>query len=119
MCRKKAVKVRNRASVFFMALLICLFMSLSVSASCFADSARTADDKITSAGILTDMLVIRPIGLATTIGGIGLFTVTLPFTACKGEDEIQKMKEHFIVKPGKYTFVRPVGDFSKPTEFPE
>jgi len=55
-------------------------------------------------------------GLVTTIVGTGLFIGTSPITglmtAIRPHNAIQKAAEFLVVRPGKYTFVRPTGDFN-------
>lgn len=56
-----------------------------------------------------DLLVLKPLGFVTTILGCALFTVALPFTVWSKE-RINKSAQSFIIKPGVYTFVRPLGE---------
>jgi len=54
-----------------------------------------------------DALFVRPIMLATTVVGTGLYVVSLPFSLIGGNaDEVGK---NFVVKPFKATFVRCLG----------
>ncbi len=54
-----------------------------------------------------DAALARPLSLATTIVGTGLFVVTLPFTAPSGSAE--EAGRGLIGMPGGWTFVRPLG----------
>jgi len=54
-----------------------------------------------------DAAVFRPLGLATTIAGTGLFIVTIPFTAPGGN--LGAAADSLIVRPGGWTFDRPLG----------
>ncbi len=54
-----------------------------------------------------DAAVMRPLGLATTIAGTGLFVITLPFTA--PSCNVQKAADGLIIRPGGWTFDRPLG----------
>lgn len=61
-----------------------------------------------SAGwMMLDTLTFRPVGLATTVGGIGLFAGTLPVTLATGTsgDAMQA----FIEQPARWTFQRRLG----------
>lgn len=57
--------------------------------------------------VMFDALLARPLGLGLTIGGTGLFLVTLPFSVPSGS--VENAARGLIVKPGGYTFVRPLG----------
>ncbi len=60
-----------------------------------------------SGKVLTDAVIGRPVGLATTIAGTGIFIATLPMTipSCS----VGEAGRHLIVRPGGWTFGRPLG----------
>ncbi len=62
-----------------------------------------------SDSMLLDTLVVRPLMLATTIVGIGLWAVSLPFSIPGGN--YNEVGKEFIYKPGEYTFGRPIGNW--------
>ncbi|MCX5889977.1 MAG: hypothetical protein NTY36_11040 [Deltaproteobacteria bacterium] len=68
---------------------------------------RKADAEPSAAVVAVDGLIARPLGLATTIAGTGLFLVTLPFSASSGS--VHEAARGMIGKPGGWTFVRPMG----------
>jgi len=57
-----------------------------------------------------DVLIVRPAGLAATVLGTALFIVALPFAIPSGS--VGATACALVVTPYKYTFVRPIGDFS-------
>ena len=65
-----------------------------------------------------DILITRPLGLATTITGTVLFVAFSPFTALSSiappHDAFERTADVFIVVPATYTFLRPVGKFLCP-----
>lgn len=65
-----------------------------------------------------DLLITRPLGLATTIAGTALFVVMSPFTALSSiappHDAFERVADVFIVVPATYTFLRPMGKFLCP-----
>lgn len=65
-----------------------------------------------------DILITRPLGLATTLAGTALFLVFSPFTALSAiappHDSFERVADVFIVVPATYTFLRPVGKFLCP-----
>jgi hypothetical protein len=65
-----------------------------------------------------DILITRPLGLATTITGSALFVVLSPFIGLSAiappHDAFERVADVFIVVPATYTFLRPVGKFLCP-----
>jgi hypothetical protein len=68
---------------------------------------RRADAEPSAAVVVADGLIARPLGLGTTIGGTALFLVTLPFSIPAGS--VNESAQGMIVRPGGYTFIRPMG----------
>jgi hypothetical protein len=60
-----------------------------------------------SAVVAADALIGRPLGLATTIAGTGVFLATLPFSAISGSTS--ETAWGLVGRPGGWTFVRPLG----------
>jgi len=65
------------------------------------------DAEPSAAMVFFDGLIARPVGLVTTAGGTGLFILTLPFSASSGSTG--EAAQGMIVRPGGWTFVRPMG----------
>lgn len=68
---------------------------------------RKADAEPSAAVVAADGLIGRPLGLATTIAGTGLFVLTLPFSAPGGSTDAAA--RGMIGRPGGWTFTRPMG----------
>ena len=97
--------------------LISFFILLSVM--CCSSVVHSQSVEQTDPGfVLLDVLLYRPVGLAATIIGTGLFIGMSPLTALasipKPHDAFVKTSNILILAPGNYTFVRPVGDRSFP-----
>jgi hypothetical protein len=75
----------------------------------------------TSAAVAADAIIGRPLGLGTTLAGTGLFIATLPLTVPGGNT--RTAARYLVVKPGGWTFVRPLGRsddrFEDPGVFPK
>ncbi len=56
-----------------------------------------------------DLFVARPVGFATTVVGSAVFVTALPLAAATGSTG--ETARTLVVAPGKYTFVRPIGEF--------
>jgi hypothetical protein len=80
-------------------------------APCVAQAQSTsmyADDEHPSMLAMTgDLLIARPVGLVTTVGGAALFVLTLPFSAAGGN--VEEAGEVLVVGPARTTFVRCLG----------
>ena len=102
---------------FFVTLLVLGLGFAWVGLSLAGDVGyRFRDDKVgftrvpgppSSAAVATDAILGRPLGLATTIGGAGVFLVTLPFSAISGSTG--EAAWGLVGRPGGWTFVRPLG----------
>ena len=93
-------------------LKIVAILALSCAAS-FADSGRVdSSDDVTAENVglaIVDVLFVRPVAAAGTIGGFGLFAASGPFTAMGGVAE--DSWDVLVERPGKFAFDRDLGDF--------
>jgi hypothetical protein len=71
--------------------------------------AAGAEREPAAVGMIIDGLVVRPLGLVTTIIGSVLFVVTLPFSALGGN--VEQAREKLIDGPAAFTFTRCLGCF--------
>jgi hypothetical protein len=60
--------------------------------------------------ITMDVLIVIPAGLAAIVVGAAVFIVALPIAISSGI--VGTTAQALEVSPCKYTFVRPIGDFS-------
>jgi len=60
-----------------------------------------------SAVVAVDAIIGRPLGLATTIAGTGVFLVTLPFSLTS--QSTAEAAWGLVGRPAGWTFVRPLG----------
>ena len=67
-------------------------------------------------GVLADLVLLRPFGLAMTAGGVGLLVATSPFTGIASiappHDAFLRATNAFVIGPSGFTFNRPLGEFS-------
>jgi hypothetical protein len=70
---------------------------------------------------LLDILIYRPIGLAATLAGVGLFVGISPLTALasipRPHDAFPQAFDILVNTPGAYTFIRPLGDRTLPYQY--
>lgn len=60
-----------------------------------------------AAVVMLDAVIARPLGLATTIAGTGVFVLTLPFSV--PSQSVDDAAWGLIGRPGGWTFDRPLG----------
>ena len=91
-------------------LVFALFSVLTVPG--FADNHIVKND---GSDYIREMIV-RPLGLVTTIVGAGLYVGISPITALfmipKPHDSFVKLAHIMVCNPFKWTFMRPIGDFA-------
>ena len=71
-----------------------------------ANSASAASDD--DLKVAADTLVVRPVCLAATVVGTGLFVVSLPIAAISRS--IKKTAHVLVIRPARATFTRRLGD---------
>jgi hypothetical protein len=89
-------------------LITVLLVSLGL-----ADSGSQSESTPVADGFLStgDLVFVRPISTAVTIGAFGIFAVVAPFTEMAGCTE--ETYEGLVEKTGKFSFDRDLGDFKK------
>ena len=100
--------MRKRFRSFVSALAtIALVASLATPAAAFQ---RDHGDVESSVPVVIDAVILRPMGLLMTVGGVVLYLFPVaPFTALTRPTDITKPLGPLVVAPGKYTFVDPLG----------
>jgi len=89
-------------------LLFMAFASITLADSGTQSESTPVADGFLSAG---DVIFVRPISTAATIGAFGIFAVVAPFTEMAGCTE--ETYEGLVEKTGKFSFDRDLGDFNK------
>jgi len=59
--------------------------------------------------MVVDILLVRPLGIVSTVAGTAVFIVSLPFSAI-GRN-IKASAKKLVLEPAKFTFARPLGKF--------
>ena len=101
------MKVQRKIQPWLFAIVLSVGMVLASNPT-HADE-RYAGEPPSAAAMSADLLLIRPLSLVATVVGTAVFVVSLPFSLLgqNTEDAAQQL----VVRPGEYTFVRPLGDF--------
>jgi hypothetical protein len=95
----------NKSAVFYLAFLTTVVISTSLSAN---DNQPANNEYHPSAeNMIFDGLVYRPLSLAGTLLGTGIFLVTLPFSLAGGN--VNEASQVLVVEPAKSTFGRCLG----------
>lgn len=96
------------SALFISALLTGVSMADSGTCSPCDDSEWTVERGWAAFG---DVLLVRPLGTAATIGGFGLFAVASPFAAMA--DATDEVFDTLVKAPADYTFNRDLGVLNK------
>jgi hypothetical protein len=72
-------------------------------------TAPAAAEPPSVAGMIYDVAIERPIGLAETVVGVGIAGIAWPIALGTGQTDV--VVERCIAEPGRYTFTRSIGDF--------
>lgn len=90
-----------------------LLLFLALASISFADSGSQSESTPVAEGFLSagDLVFVRPISTAATIGAFGIFAVVAPFTEMAGCTE--ETYEGLVESVGKFSFDRNLGDFKK------
>lgn len=95
-------RVFMSASRSMLAVMMAVLMLMpSVSA------AKNSDEEPSAGAMVADAVVARPLLLATTVIGAGVYVVTLPFSLLGGN--AGEAGKTLVVGPAKNTFVRCLG----------
>jgi hypothetical protein len=104
--------------IYMNKLLVTLAASVMLAGVALADSGTASNsgsyDELSAESVFAsigDILLVRPLGAATTVAGFGMFAVASPFAAMA--DATEEVYDTVVTKPGEYTFCRDLGDFSK------
>ena len=94
-------------------LIALVLIPALLAAPCGALAADVISDdgQLKIGEMAADFLIVRPVGIATVIVGFSFFLVSSPFSALGGN--IGEAWDTMVVKPSRFTFTRPLGDFER------
>jgi hypothetical protein len=98
---KGGIKMKKKTSIFAAALLILAFSSVSLASTQGSPSTPSAG------AVVSDVLLLRPVGFAGTILGGAAFVVSLPLTLAT--HKVDRAEQLLVQEPYDYTFERPLG----------
>ncbi len=103
----KEAYMRAIAKKTVVMLLVAVFVTTVFASGSFAQ-AVIQDEEISTENMVVDAILVRPLGLCAVVLGVGLFVISLPFSAL-GKN-VKEAGEKLVVAPAKFTFTRPLGD---------
>ena len=103
------MKQTVRFYLLVMATLFCLHTSALQAAHESDYSHSNREILTTSEKMVLDAVVLRPVGLVTTVAGSAVYMISLPFSVLGGNEA--EVREHLVNEPARYTFKRPLGEF--------
>jgi hypothetical protein len=80
-----------------------------VPAPAVAPAEAASNRVVDPAEVAADALVVRPLGLASTVVGAAIYVVALPFAAIGGD--VRGPARSLVGAPARFTFKRRLGDF--------
>ncbi len=89
-------------------LIVCALLLAPFNAMA-SDKQTQEDDQLTAGSMVADALLVRPLGIVALVAGTAVFIISLPFSALGGNTE--EAYQQMMVKPAKFTFQRPLGEF--------
>lgn len=89
------------------AILFAMMLGFSATTA-VAGSAAPPHEEPTAGAMAFDLLIVRPIGLVTTVAGAGLFVLSVPFSAIQGKSPLDAA-DTLVLEPVRFTFTRPLG----------
>jgi hypothetical protein len=92
----------------FVMLLVVVFVTSVFASSSFAQAVMQ-EEEISTENMVADAVLVRPLGLCAVVLGVGLFIISLPFSAL-GKN-VKEAGQKLVVAPAKFTFARPLGEF--------
>jgi hypothetical protein len=98
---------------YSIAIFIILMLISAPSGAMATLPPSCRDSRIEADSMVVDALLVRPLGIITTVAGFGLFLVSAPFSLL-GRNAGQAW-ENLVLNPVRFTFVRPLGDFEATT----
>lgn len=97
---------RNRRRSMIIVFLIVFLLAAGIPQAS-ANSSEKGKER-SAMGMFGDLVALRPLGLAATVIGAGVFVVSLPFTLIGGY--VNEASQKLVVEPFLFTFDRPLGD---------
>lgn len=87
-------------------LSLAIFLAVSLPGTVLANErgTETGDD----VSIILDLLVLRPVGLVATVGGVVIFVGSLPISLPTWS--VAKAFNALVARPAVYTFWRTLGE---------
>lgn len=87
-------------------LSLAIFLTVSLPGTALAsESGNEIGDDVS---ILLDLIILRPVGLVATVGGVVIFVGSLPISLPTGS--VGKAFNALVARPASYTFWRTLGE---------
>ncbi len=99
-----------RKSVIIFTVFVMVTVPFAASAQDYDRDPFEKKEETGTGAIAFDALIVRPVSLGAILAGSVLFVIALPVTYFTGQTRMTY--EKFIKDPTRYTFERPLGEFS-------
>jgi hypothetical protein len=103
------MKLKEKMMMVVLSSVFCLGSLVSVDSH-----AKKVEERPGAIAMAADVALMRPLMFVATVGGAGIYVLSLPFSLLGGNaEEVQKA---LVITPFKSTFVRCLGCTSKHLE---
>jgi len=99
---------KDKGGFYMKKMIIAAFMVVTLVST--SGPALAGDGPDAAAAMVVDVFIGRPLGIVATVLGTAVFIVALPFATISGS--VEPVARTLVADPFKFTFTRPVGDFS-------
>jgi hypothetical protein len=102
----RGIRVMHSLKALITSLSLAIFLAVSLPGTALANErgTETGDD----VAVILDLMVLRPVGLVATVGGVIIFIGSLPISLPTGS--VGKAFRALVAKPASYTFWRKLGE---------
>ena len=89
-------------------VVLAVFLLTSLTVPAMAQEEDIMTEEVSGGTVMFDLIILRPLGLASQVLGLGVSLVALPVAGVMGNSE--EVAEKLIVEPAKFTWGRPLGE---------
>ena len=98
-------RIKKITTVVLVTSLVVVLLGANALAENYIDKEGPDAGKMTA-----DLFLVRPLGIISTLLGTAVFVASLPFSALG--NNVGEAGYKLVAEPAKFTFKRPIGDFS-------
>jgi len=102
---------RRGASLRWLRSLRSLWLAAAIAMLALPAPAAAQPAAVRALDVTFDLVLLRPLGAASTVVGTALFVPAALVASPGGRDPIVEAWDRFVLRSAKYTATRPLGEF--------